>query len=100
MAYVDDYTQYKSVKFKITLTESGKSGTYTCKNAYWAVDELGIMRTTDYLYSVDGYFAAFKLFNNTDAQLAEELEVEVTWTDLQGNTKKATRTFTNLAQQQ
>lgn len=100
VAYVDDYTQYKSVKFKITLTESGKSGTYTCKNAYWAVDELGIMRTTDYLYSVDGYFAAFKLFNNTDAQLAEELEVEVTWTDLQGNTKKATRTFTNLAQQQ
>ncbi len=93
VAYVDDYTKYQSVTFKITLIESGKSGTYTCKNVYSAVKELDTMRTTDYLYSVDGYFAAFKLLNNTKAQLDEKMKVEVTWTDLQGQTRTSERTI-------
>ena len=94
VAFVDDYTQYQSVSFKITLTSSGKSGTAECKDVYTAVYAGGTKYKTDDIYSVEGYFAAFKLTNNTEADLAEEMTVLVTWTDLEGNTRTSERTIT------
>ena len=94
VAFVDDYTQYQSVTFKITLTSSGKSGTALCKDVYTAVYAGGTKYKTDDIYSIEGYFAAFKLTNNTEADLAEEMTVLVTWTDLEGNTRTSERTIT------
>lgn len=94
VAYVDDYKLYQSVTFKLTITSSGKSGTAECKDVYTAVYAGGEKYKTDDIYSLEGYFASFKLRNNTAADLAEEMKVLVTWTDLDGNTRTSERTIT------
>ncbi len=94
VAYVGDYKQYQSVTFKITLTANGKSGTAECKTVYKTIIADDIRYTTEDIYGADGYFAAFKLLNNTTANLDEKMQVDVTWKDLNGNEKTSTRTIT------
>lgn len=100
VAFVDDYTKYQSITFKITLTASGRYGEAECEEVYELIHADGTKYSTDGVYGVDGHFAAFKLLNNTRARLDEQMHVLVTMVDLDGNTRTLERTITISQEQQ
>lgn len=97
VVYVDDYTKYQSVTFKITC--SAGTGTAICKNVYTGVYADGQLYTAKDIYGVDGYFATFILRNNTPANLADTMTVVATWKALDG-TETVTTRVVNISEEQ
>ena len=89
LVYIDDYTKYQSVTFKITC--SAGTGTATCKDVYTGVYAGGKLYTTEDIYGAEGYFATFILKNNTQADLEDTMTVVATWKALDGTETTETR---------
>ena len=93
IAYVDELSAYESVSFVLTI--NGKdSKELVCSTAYTGLLASGIVRTTEDIYGVDGYFVAYVVNGYISRYAGQEVTVNVIYKTKAGETYTDARTLT------